>query len=60
VDGKPPVYPYTPIRSSFENAGSIEEMMLYTELQSAVHAMIQRLDLQSQPAHQPEAEAAGD
>lgn len=43
VDGKPPVYPYTPIRSSFENAGSIEEMMLYTELQSAVHAMIQRL-----------------
>ena len=44
VDGKPPVYPYTPIRSSFENAGSIEEMMLYTELQSAVHAMIQRLE----------------
>ena len=43
VDGKPPVYPYTPIRSSFENAGSIEEMMLYTELQSAVHAMIQRV-----------------
>ena len=33
VDGKPPVYPYTPIRSSFENAGSIEEMMLYTELE---------------------------
>ena len=28
----------------FENAGSIEEMMLYTELQSAVHAMIQRLE----------------
>ena len=44
VDGKPPVYPYTPIRSSFENAGSIEEMMLHTELQSAVHAMIQRLE----------------
>ena len=44
VDGKPPVYPYTPIRSSFENTGSIEEMMLYTELQSAVHAMIQRLE----------------
>ena len=44
VDGKPPVYPYTPIRSSFENAGSIDEMMLYTELQSAVHAMIQRLE----------------
>ena len=44
VNGKPPVYPYTPIRSSFENAGSIEEMMLYTELQSAVHAMIQRLE----------------
>lgn len=32
------------IKSSFENAGSIEEMMLYTELQSAVHAMIQRLE----------------
>ena len=44
VDGKPPVSPYTPIKSSFENAGSIEEMMLYTELQSAVHAMIQRLE----------------
>ena len=44
VDGKPPVYPYTPIKSSFENAGSIEEMMLYTELQSAVHAMIQRFE----------------
>ena len=44
VDGKPPVYPYTPIRSSFENAGSIEEMMLYTKLQSAVHTMIQRLE----------------
>ena len=28
----------------FENAGSVEEMMLYTELQSAVHAMIQRLE----------------
>ena len=44
VDGKPPVYPYTPIKSSFEDAGSVEEMMLYTELQSAVHAMIQRLE----------------
>ena len=44
VDGKPPVYPYTPIQSSFEDAGSVEEMMLYTELQSAVHAMIQRLE----------------
>ena len=32
------------IKSFFENAGSIEEMMLYTELQSAVHAMIQRLE----------------
>ena len=41
---KPPVYPYTPIQSSFEDAGSVEEMMLYTELQSAVHAMIQRLE----------------
>lgn len=29
VDGKPPVYPYTPIQSSFEDAGSVEEMMLY-------------------------------
>ena len=44
VDGKPPVYPYTPIKSDFENAGTVEEMMLYTELQSAVHAMIQRLE----------------
>ena len=44
VDGKPPVYPYTPIKSSFEDAGSVEEMMMYTELQSAVHAMIQRLE----------------
>ena len=44
VDGKPPIYPYTPIKSSFEDAGSVEEMMLYTELQSAVHAMIQRLE----------------
>ena len=37
VDGKPPVYPYTPIKSDFEDAGTVEEMMLYTELQSAVH-----------------------
>ena len=44
VDGKPPVYPYTPIKSDFENAETVEEMMLYTELQSAVHAMIQRLE----------------
>ena len=44
VDGKPPIYPYTPIKSDFEDAGTIEEMMLYTELQSAVHAMIQRLE----------------
>lgn len=44
VDGKPPVYPYTPIKSDFENAGTVEEMMLYTELQSAVYAMIQRLE----------------
>lgn len=43
-DGKPPVYPYTSIRSSFEGAGSVEETMLYTELQAAVHAMIQRLE----------------
>ncbi len=42
--GKPPIYPYTPIKSSFEDAGSVEEMMVYTELQSAVHAMIQRLE----------------
>ena len=33
-----------PIKSSFEDAGSVEEMMMYTELQSAVHAMIQRLE----------------
>ena len=44
VAGKPPVYPYTPIKSDFEDAGTVEEMMLYTELQSAVHAMIQRLE----------------
>ena len=44
VDGKPPVYPYTPIKSSFEDTESVEEMMMYTELQSAVHAMIQRLE----------------
>ena len=44
VDGKPPIYSYTPIKSSFEDAGSVEEMMVYTELQSAVHAMIQRLE----------------
>ena len=44
VDGQPPVYPYTPIKSDFEDAGTVEEMMLYTELQSAVHAMIQRLE----------------
>ena len=44
VDGKPPVYPYTPIKFDFEDAGTVEEMMLYTELQSAVHAMIRRLE----------------
>lgn len=44
VDGKPPVYPYTPIKSDFEDAGTVEEMMLYTELQAAVHTMIQRLE----------------
>ena len=44
VDGKPPLYPYTPIESSFEDAGSVEDMMLYTELEAAVHAMIQRLE----------------
>ena len=25
VDGKPPIYPYTPIKSSFEDAGSVED-----------------------------------
>ena len=44
VEGKPPLYPYTPIKSSFEDAGSVEDMMLYTELEAAVHAMIQRLE----------------
>ena len=38
VDGKPPLYPYTPIKSSFEGAGSVEDMMLYTELEAAVHS----------------------
>ena len=28
----------------YMDAGSVEEMMVYTELQSAVHAMIQRLE----------------
>ena len=28
VEGKPPVYPYTPIKSDFEDAGTVEEMML--------------------------------
>ena len=42
VDGKPPLY--TPIKLSFEDAGSVEDMMLYTELEAAVHAMIQRLE----------------
>lgn len=42
VDGKPPIS--TPIKSSFEDAGSVEDMMLYTELEAAVHAMIQRLE----------------
>ena len=44
VDGQPPVYPYTPIKSNFEDAETVQEMMMYTELQSAVHAMIQRLE----------------
>ena len=44
VEGKPPIYPYTPIKSSFEDAGSVEDMMLYTELEAVVHAMIQRLE----------------
>ena len=39
-----PFIPYTPIKSDFEDAETVEEMMLYTELQSAVHAMIQRLE----------------
>ena len=37
-------YAPPPIISSFENAGSVEDMMLYTELEAAVHAMIQRLE----------------
>ena len=32
------------IKSSFEDAGSVEDTMLYTELEAAVHAMIQRLE----------------
>ena len=44
LDGQPPVYPYTPIKSNFEDAGTVQEMMMYTELQSAVQAMIQRLE----------------
>ena len=52
VDGKPPIYPYTPIKSSFEDAGSVEDMMLYTELEAAVHAMIQRLELRMMDGYQ--------
>lgn len=44
AEGKPPVYPYTPISFSFKNAETPEEETLYIELQSAVHAMIQRLE----------------
>lgn len=44
VEGKAPVYPYTPIKSSFEGTGTVEEVTLYMELQAAVHAMIQRLE----------------
>ena len=29
VDGKPPIYPYTPIKSSFEDAGSVEETKIH-------------------------------
>ena len=32
------------VAQDFEDAGTVEEMMLYTELQAAVHAMIQRLE----------------
>ena len=28
VDGQPPVYPYTPIKSNFEDAGTVQEMMM--------------------------------
>ena len=31
-------------RMQDEDAGSVEDMMLYTELEAAVHAMIQRLE----------------
>ena len=44
AEGKAPVYPYTPIKSSFEGTGTVEEVTLYMELQAAVHAMIQRLE----------------
>ena len=44
IEGKPPICPYTPIQSSFEGAGTVEDVMLYAELESAVHAMIQRLE----------------
>lgn len=46
AEGKPPVYPYTPISFSFKNAETPEEETLYIELQSAVHAMIQRAGIQ--------------
>ena len=44
AEGKPPVYPYTPISFSFKNAETPEEETLYIELQSAVHAIIERLE----------------
>ncbi|MGN0661848.1 MAG: type II toxin-antitoxin system PemK/MazF family toxin [Faecalibacterium sp.] len=44
MEGKVPVYPYTPLKSSFEGTGTVEEVTLYMELQAAVHAMIQRLE----------------
>ena len=44
VKGETPIYPYTPIKSTFEGTGTVEEIILYMELQAAIQAMIQRLE----------------
>ena len=44
MEGRVPVYPCTKIESSFEGQGTVEEMILYMELQNAIQAMIQRLE----------------
>ena len=62
VDGKPPVYPYTPIKSSFERRKHRGNDAVHrVAIRGSCHdpAVGIQLHLQSQPAHHPEAEAAG-